>query len=140
MRDLQTSACFVTSAGRKLIGVVRDKDMLRLVRDGGTNIGDALKPTPSIVSPDQLIAELFELAVESPLPVAVVDDQDRLIGVVPRVTLLASLTSLPTMRTEIPVIEPTPDVPRAIITATLEATDEGTTAPEELASAEGSAL
>lgn len=140
MRDLQTSACFVTSAGRKLIGVVRDKDMLRLVRDGGTNIGDALKPTPSIVSPDQLIAELFELAVESPLPVAVVDDQDRLIGVVPRVTLLASLTSLPTMTTEIPVIEPTPDVPRAIITATLEATGEGATATEDLAPAEGGAL
>ena len=141
MRDLQTSACFVTSAGRKLIGVVRDKDMLRLVRDGGTNISDALKPTPSIVSPDQLIAELFELAVESPLPVAVVDEQDRLIGVVPRVTLLASLTNLPTMTTEIPIIEPTPDVPGAIITATLEATD-GTGAPAvgDLAATEGGAL
>ena len=124
MRDLQTSACFVTSTRRKLIGVVRDKDMLRLVREGGTNIQDALKPTPSIVTPDQYIAELFELSVESPLPVAVVDAEDRLIGVVPRVTLLASLTNLPTMTTEIPIIEPTPDVPGAIITATLAAIDE----------------
>lgn len=123
MRDLQTSACFVTSSGRKLIGVVRDKDMLRLVRDGKSDIQEALKPTPSIVSPDQYIAELFELAVESHLPVAVLDEQDRLIGVVPRVTLLASLTNLPTNTTEIPIIEPTPDVPGAIITATLEATD-----------------
>ncbi|GAA1319880.1 glycine betaine/L-proline ABC transporter ATP-binding protein [Leucobacter albus] len=139
MRDLQTSACFVTSSGRKLVGVVRDKDMLRLVREGGSNISDALKPTPSIVSPEQYIAELFELSVESPLPVAVVDEQNRLIGVVPRVTLLASLTNLPTMTTEIPIIEPTPDVPRAIITATLDATTDGNAAPGGSSSlAEGS--
>lgn len=138
MRDLQTSACFVISSGRKLVGVVRDKDMLRLVREGSANIQDALKPTPSIVSPDQYIAELFELSVESPLPVAVVDEQDRLIGVVPRVTLLASLANLPTMTTEIPIIEPTPDVPRAIITATLDATTDGNAAPDEgLAVTEG---
>lgn len=125
MRDLQTSACFVTSNGRKLLGVVRDKDMLRLVRDGGSDLQSALKPTLSVVSPDQLIAELFELSVESPLPVAVVDSEGRLIGVVPRVTLLASLANLPTLTTEIPIIEPTPDVPRAIITEALEITEGG---------------
>lgn len=139
MRDLQTSACFVTSSGRKLVGVVRDKDMLRLVREGSANINDALKPTPSIVTPEQYIAELFELSVESPLPVAVVDEQDRLIGVVPRVTLLASLANLPTMTTEIPIIEPTPDVPSALITATLDATTDGKAVPDEgLAMTEGS--
>lgn len=125
MRDLQTSACFVTTSGRKLLGVVRDKDMLREVREGGTNLTDKLRPTPSIVGRDQFIADLFELAVESPLPVAVVDDQDRLIGVVPRVTLLASLTNVPAVTTEIPVIEPTPDVPMAVITETLAQTHPG---------------
>lgn len=120
MRDLQTSALFVVTSGRKLVGVVRDKDVLRLVRDGGTNIKDVLRPTPSIVSKEQLIAELFELATTSPLPVAVTDEADRLIGVVPRVTLLASLSNLPTNTTEIPVIEPTPEVSAALITETLE--------------------
>ncbi|KAM9862519.1 glycine betaine/L-proline ABC transporter ATP-binding protein [Leucobacter sp. BZR 635] len=144
MRDLQTSACFVVSSGRKLVGVVRDKDMLRLVREGSSNINDALKPTPSMVTPDQYIAELFELSVESPLPVAVIDEQDRLIGVVPRVTLLASLANLPTMTTEIPIIEPTPDVSSAVITATLDATTDGngvagtSVASEAQATTEGS--
>ncbi|PRI12099.1 quaternary amine ABC transporter ATP-binding protein [Leucobacter massiliensis] len=119
MRDLQTSACFVTTGNRKLLGVVRDKDVLRQVREGGTDITERLRPTPSIVSRDQHISELFELAVESPLPVAVTDEQDRLIGVVPRVTLLAALTDLPTMTTEIPVIEPTLTVPESTITETL---------------------
>ncbi len=129
MRDLQTSACFVTTAGRKLLGVVRDKDVLRQVREGSTDLTERLRPTPSIVSKDQLIGDLFELAVESPLPVAVTDEQDRLIGVVPRVTLLAALADLPTMTTEIPVIEPTPDVSADTITETLAETL--TTASEE---------
>lgn len=119
MRDLQTSACFVTTNGRKLLGVVRDKDMLRQVREGGSDIKDRLRPTPSVVTPDQLIADLFELSAESPLPVAVIDEKDRLIGVVPRVTLLASLANVPTMTTEIPIIEPTPTVSGESITAAL---------------------
>lgn len=119
MRDLQTSACFVTTNGRKLLGVVRDKDMLRQVREGGTEVKDRLRPTPSVVTPDQLIADLFELSAESSLPVAVIDEKDRLIGVVPRVTLLASLANVPTMTTEIPIIEPTPTVSGESITAAL---------------------
>lgn len=121
MRDLQTSACFVTTANRKLLGVVRDKDVLRQVREGSTDLTDRLRPTPGIVQEDQLIADLFELAVESHLPVAVTDQEDRLIGVVPRVTLLAALADLPTTTTEIPIIEPTPDVPAATITDALAA-------------------
>ena len=140
MRDMQTSACFVTTGGKKLVGVVRDRDMLRLVRDGSSDLRDKLRPTHSVVRPDQLIAELFELAVESDLPVAVVDEQERLIGVVPRVTLLASLANVPTYTTEIPIIEPTPDVPGAIITATLEATGDGSgSAPADFTATEGSA-
>ena len=119
MRDLQTSACFVTTGTRRLLGVVRDKDVLRQVREGGTDLTERLRPTPSIVRADQYISELFELAVESPLPVAVTDDEDRLIGVVPRVTLLAALADLPAVTTEIPVIEPTPTVTAAMITETL---------------------
>ena len=136
MRDLQTSACFVTTGNKKLLGVVRDKDVLRQVREGETNLTDRLRPTPSIVKPDQLISELFELAVESPLPVAVTDDQDRLIGVVPRVTLLAALTDLPTLTTEIPIIEPLPTVTAAMITETLA---EHTSAADHTLTAAGTA-
>src|SRR5699024_5443561 len=47
MRDLQTSACFVLDQG-KLTGVVRDRDMLRLVREGDENIAAGVKPTKSV--------------------------------------------------------------------------------------------
>lgn len=120
MRDMQTSACFVTGNGRKLIGVVRDKDVLRQVREGSTDIRERLRPAPSTVSPDQHISELYEMAVESPLPVAVLDEQQRLLGVVPRVTLLAALADLPTTTSAIPIIEPRPDVPETTMTEALE--------------------
>ena len=109
MRRLQVSACFVTDDRRKLLGIVRDKDMLRLVREGGTDLTTYMREVPSIVKADQLIANLFEMVVESNLPVAVTDVEDRLIGVVPRVTLLASLAHLP-MTTAIPVIEPEAEI------------------------------
>jgi glycine betaine/proline transport system ATP-binding protein len=119
MRDMQTSACFVTNANRKLLGVVRDRDVLRQVREGSTDLTERLRPSPGVVHEQQLIVELFEHAVESPLPVAVVDEEERLIGVVPRITLLAALADLPATTTEIPVLEPRADVPAATITATL---------------------
>ena len=105
MRRLQVSACYVIDERRTLIGVVRDKDMMRLVRSGRTDLTESLQPVPSIVRPDQLIANLFEMAAESSLPVAVVDNNERLLGVVPRVTLLASLANIPTT-TAIPVAVP----------------------------------
>lgn len=120
MRDQQTSACFVTTANRKLLGVVRDKDVLRQVREGSADLTERLRPAPGVVQKEQLIADLFELAVESHLPVAVVDADERLIGVVPRVTLLAALADLPTTTTEIPIIEPIPEVSAATITEALE--------------------
>jgi glycine betaine/proline transport system ATP-binding protein len=122
MRDLQTSACFVVSGG-KLLGVVLDRDMLHLVRDGESDLSDRIKPAHTVTG-DQLIADLFELSVDSSLPVGVVDDQDRLIGVVPRVTLLASLANVPTSTSQIPVIEPAPTVPGHIIEETLNVDDE----------------
>ena len=98
---------------------MRDKDVLRQVREGSADLTERLRPAPGVVKKEQLIADLFELAVESHLPVAVTDEQDRLIGVVPRVTLLAALADLPTTTTEIPIIEPTPDVSAAAITEAL---------------------
>lgn len=120
MRDLQTSACFVTNNGRRLLGVVRDEEVLRHVRRGGTTLDPVLQPTPSIVHPQQVIGELFEMAVETPLSAAVVDDSDRLIGVVPRVTLLEALTNGSSITSEVDVLEPTAQVAEAAITETLQ--------------------
>lgn len=123
MRDLQTAALFVVTGKQELRGVVRDKDMMRHVREGGGSFGDQIRPVPVTVTPDQLIADLFEHAAGSALPIPVVDEQNRLIGVVPRVTLLASLAHVPPATSAIPIIEPTATVPEEVITATLQTVD-----------------
>ncbi len=95
MRDLQTSACFVTSSGRKLLGYIWDEDALRQVRSGRTDLNDIISPAPAIATHDQLLQELYEPAVGTRLPIPVTDDQGRLVGVVPRVVLLAALADIP---------------------------------------------
>jgi glycine betaine/proline transport system ATP-binding protein len=122
MRDLQTSAAFVVGNGRTLIGVVRDKDVMRLVRAGEPNLSSIIRNDVATIAPDAHLTDLFELSVESPLPVAVIDDQKRLLGVIPRVTLLAALGNVPANTGEITAIEPAPTISVEVITETLRQT------------------
>jgi glycine betaine/proline transport system ATP-binding protein len=105
MRDLQTSAAFVIGRDRVLAGAVHDKDALRQVRANETELLAILDSEITTVSPDTLLVDLVEPSVSSALPIAVVDERRRLLGVVPRVTLLAALGNLDTTTGEIPVVE-----------------------------------
>lgn len=121
MRDLQTPTVFVTTTARRVIGFVRDTEVLAHVRAGQTDIAPIVHPLPSKVTKEQYLADLFELTIESPLPIAVVDERDRLLGVVPRITLLAALAN-----TEADVestLTPIPMVPVEVIDATLKSTE-----------------
>lgn len=134
MRDLQTAALFVTGRGRKLEGWVRDRHVMRQVKAGDTALEAIVNAEFARVGPDSPLTELFELAVESPLPIAVVDDEDRLLGVVPRVTLLAALGNVPTTTAPIPVLEPVTqiasDIDEALATAAVH-DDAGSATPSD---------
>jgi len=71
------------------------------------------------VGADTALAELYDLSVESELPIAVVDDQNRLLGVIPRVTLLATLGNVDTSTGEQPVVGPPATIPMNVVTQTL---------------------
>jgi len=72
------------------------------------------------VSRDEVLSELVEPSVGSALPLAVVDDERRLLGVIPRVTLLAALGNVTSDTTEIPVVvEPPATVPVDAMTLAL---------------------
>ncbi|MCS0499078.1 quaternary amine ABC transporter ATP-binding protein [Protaetiibacter mangrovi] len=91
MRDGYSSAAYVVGRDRRLVGIVRDRDAMKLVRSGESSLAGIVRPVPQSVSVDDVLMDLFVPAVESPLPLAVTDDQGRLVGVIPRVTLLAAL-------------------------------------------------
>lgn len=138
MRDLQTSAAFVVGPRRKLIGVVRDRDVMKLVTRKISDLESAIDTDVAAVSPDIALADLYEVAVENDLPIAVIDDERRLLGVIPRVTLLAALGNIDTDNGEPNPLEPPPTIPMDIITESLiESSPEGVDDPDEQLTAAG---
>jgi len=124
MRDLQTSTVFVVAPGRRLLGVAHDREVLRLVQRGERTLTAAIRDGIATVGPDMPLSELLGSAVEHELPLAVVDDRHRLLGAVPRVTLLAALGNVPAATGEFPAITPPATVPVDVITETLRSTEE----------------
>ncbi|MGM1018312.1 MAG: quaternary amine ABC transporter ATP-binding protein [Actinomycetota bacterium] len=91
MRDAYMSATYVVGRDKKLLGIVTDRDAVKLVQKGENSLTSIIKPVPQSVSEDEVLMNLFVPAVESQLPLAVTDAEGRLVGVIPRITLLAAL-------------------------------------------------
>ena len=119
MRDLQAGAAFVLDRDRTLLGVVTDRHVMRQVKTNETDLSRIINQEHASVPADAALVDLFELAVESPLPIAVIDDKRRLLGVIPRITLLAALGNVPTNTTPINIIEPVSIIPDAELDAML---------------------
>lgn len=92
MRDNYSSAIYVIDRERRLVGMATDRDAIRLVRAGKRNLSEIIQPVSQTVNESDVLIDLFIPSVESPLPLAVTDDNDRLVGVIPRVTLLTALS------------------------------------------------
>ncbi|SJN38512.1 L-proline glycine betaine ABC transport system permease protein ProV (TC 3.A.1.12.1) [Microbacterium esteraromaticum] len=91
MRDAYMSATYVVGRDRQLVGIVTDRDAVKLVRKGEMSLSSIIKPVPQSVDENEILMNLFIPSVESQLPLAVTDEAGRLTGVIPRVTLLAAL-------------------------------------------------
>ncbi len=127
MRDLQVSAAFVVDRRRKYQGIVRDRDVMAQVEKRATDLAAVVRNGIEPVSPDTALNDLFGRAVESPIPLPVVDEDGRLVGALPRVTLLAALGNVPSTTGEFPVVEvAVAPIPEQVVTAAL-AQSEGET-------------
>lgn len=90
MRDSGVSSLYVADKEMKLLGVITADDAARALKEQKT-ISDVLRIEIPSASPDTLLNELFELMAESPLPVAVVDERERLKGIVIKGAVLSAL-------------------------------------------------
>jgi glycine betaine/proline transport system ATP-binding protein len=99
IRENQLSALFVVDRQNNLRGVVYEDDVSRAVQEGRDDITALIDPSPMSVSADTVVADLFSEAAESRAPLPVVGESGRLLGVIPRVTLLNALA--PTTETEV---------------------------------------
>ncbi|WP_295831355.1 betaine/proline/choline family ABC transporter ATP-binding protein [uncultured Microbacterium sp.] len=130
MRDAYMSAVYVTDRDRKPLGIITDRDAIKLVRAGENSLLGKLKPLPQSVGVDDVLMNLFVPSVESPLPLAVLDADGRLAGVIPRVTLLAALGPGPTATEELTVL------PQPLPSAEIDAALDGTSADAGVAASE----
>ncbi|WP_062211326.1 quaternary amine ABC transporter ATP-binding protein [Demequina oxidasica] len=131
MRDEQLSAAYVVKRDRTLVGWVRDRDVLDLVRKGDRDLSSAIQSNHGAVSHDTSLAELFIPSLEAALPLAVHDERNKLVGVIPRVTLLATLGGEPDAAASA-LSSPDP-LPTAVVTKALDASDEGVTTTAKVA-------
>ncbi|GGF60987.1 glycine betaine transport ATP-binding protein OpuAA [Paenibacillus albidus] len=90
MRDSGVSSLYVVDKETKLQGVITAEDALLALKENKT-ILDVLRREIPRVTPDTLLNDLFELMSETHLPVAVVDESDRLKGIVIKGAVLSAL-------------------------------------------------
>lgn len=94
MRALRTdhaSAAFVVEEGGRLVGTVTEAGVTEGLRHAGGTVRDLMDADCVTTHADTPLSGLLTPASRTELPVAVVDGDGRLAGVVPRVTLLAAL-------------------------------------------------
>ncbi|AWB43711.1 glycine/betaine ABC transporter ATP-binding protein [Paenibacillus sp. CAA11] len=90
MRERGISNLFIIDRTKHLLGVITAEDASAAIKNQ-KSLEDIMLTDGPRVAPDQLIGELFEITSSAKLPVAVVDDQGRLIGVIVRGALLGAL-------------------------------------------------
>lgn len=110
MQNTQESAVLVTDRSGKLLGLVTDDDAVAAAKRGERTL-DNIIYTKNILTcpPDAQIADLFAPSAEAPVPLCVIDEAGKLLGVVPRVKLLQAMGTESTATGELPAVSTVPD-------------------------------
>ena len=90
MRERGISNLFVIDRSKKLLGVITAEDASDAMKNN-RKLADILITDGPSVGPDTLLNELFEITSMSKVPLAVVDDTGRLMGVIVRGAVLGAL-------------------------------------------------
>lgn len=90
MRDHDISSVFVVDRHMRLRGLVTIDDALNAVNQR-RSLEDILKEDFFRAGPDDYIQDLIPVAAETKVPIAIVDGDDRLLGIVVRTAVLSAL-------------------------------------------------
>jgi glycine betaine/proline transport system ATP-binding protein len=91
MREHQTSRLFVVDRDSRLRGAVEEEAVVGAVSNGAQTVDGILDDQVVSVRRDVPLTELLPLSVDSPKALAVVDDEQRVVGTLARITLLQAL-------------------------------------------------
>lgn len=90
MKDAGISSVYIVDNKQRLLGAVTAQDASDAVKNGKT-LEDVMVRELQTVTPHTLIADMIEMVAQASLPVAVVDENNRLEGIIIRGAVLAGL-------------------------------------------------
>jgi glycine betaine/proline transport system ATP-binding protein len=88
------SRVYVVDEDDRLLGVASERGLTSAVELGATDLRDAVTADYDVVPGDTVLADFVHVASRRTVPVAVVDEQRRLRGVISRTAILSALSSL----------------------------------------------
>ncbi|GAB3195287.1 glycine betaine/L-proline ABC transporter ATP-binding protein [Geodermatophilus arenarius] len=92
----EANGVYVLDDGGRIAGVARDDLLARAVQEGRSALGPReLVPDHATIAADRPVVEFVHLVGRHPVPLGVVDDGGRLLGVVPRAAVLDALSAVP---------------------------------------------
>ena len=90
MKNNGVSSAYVVGEKMRLQGVVTINDAI-MAKKEGLSISDVLIKDINTTSPDTLLNDIMGMATETPFPIAVVDEDQSLKGIVSKVHVLSSI-------------------------------------------------
>jgi glycine betaine/proline transport system ATP-binding protein len=87
----RATVAFVTGNFGRLKGIVTMKDAIQAARTGPIKVGEATREEFPSTSPDAPLEESLHLVAEGNIPVAVLDDERHLLGVITRSALIRAM-------------------------------------------------
>lgn len=110
LEDNNSSGLLVLDENRTVLGLVSDRTVVKAAKEGHHTIHDIVEKTDLYtVSPDTPLSELFAPSSTAKVPLTVVDENKRLLGIVPRVALLNSMADPGPATGELPTVPEAPE-------------------------------
>ncbi|MBM7096949.1 glycine betaine/L-proline ABC transporter ATP-binding protein [Bacillus sp. H-16] len=92
MRDTNISSIYVTKRNKQLSGIVHVDEVSQAVKNKHTDLTPYIHKDVPTVTPDTPLHDLFDLSSTSRVPIAVVDEERKLKGIIIRSKVLAALS------------------------------------------------
>lgn len=92
MRDNEISSLYVVDTKRKLVGILDADDVRSAIDAGQKDLRSIVKSDVPTTKMDTPLADLLDAVSTTPVPFAVVDDHDRLHGIIIRGAVLGALS------------------------------------------------
>jgi len=90
MKEVGLSSVYVVGEKRELLGLVTVDSVLEAKQKGRT-LAEIIQTDIPTTKPDTSLKDLFGLAASVKVPIAVIDENNRLLGIVARVSIMAAM-------------------------------------------------